>query len=214
MNTYMNTSKNIVLSDVDGTIVRGSLVLNHACDLHDKGIVDFGDAVEQWRSDPKNEHNITRLAEMYRVGIAGKNIHDLDVDGYIENIVSNDSNFYSTLNRLIDYRDADHRVVLISGSPHFLVGAFANHFGFDYAASQYHHEDGYFTGDCDGMFSAKAKRAYLENFGLDKYSNIVAFGDTCSDEPLFDSAHYSVLVEPNTYTRDALGHLVDEMVFD
>lgn len=213
MNTF-TTKKKIAISDVDGTIVRGSLVLNHACDIHDKGIANFGDLADKWRNDPKNEINITALAESYRESISGKDVHDLDVDGFINSITSNPTNFYSTLGRLVKYRAKGNPVVLISGSPSFLVGELAQKFDFDFAASDYtQNDDGTFTGDCIGMFSSNAKRDYLDKFGISQYDDVIAFGDTCSDEPLFDSAHYSVLVEPNVETKVKLEHKVHEIIF-
>jgi len=203
----------IVVSDVDGTIVKKSLVLNHASTLHDKGVIDLGDLPDMWRSDMKNEDLITELASNYRKQIIGKNTEQLLVDEYIAEVVSNDENFYSILDRLVEFKNNGVKVVLISGSPSYLVDKFADHYGFKSAGSRYITDSkGFFTGKVEGMFNGDAKRKYLTTLGLNRYADIFAFGDTQSDSPLFESASYSVLVEPNEETKTALGGMVQEIV--
>lgn len=205
--------KNIVVSDVDGTIVKGSLILNHAVDLHDHKILDFGILSDLWKSFPKNENLITALAEKYRELIIGKNLKDLLVDDYIKRILSHPENFYSTLDRLIDFKNNGYRIVLVSGSPSYLVQRLAENFGFDYMGSNYLVDDrNTFTGNCVGMFTSQAKKEFLKTLGLHHYNRIIAFGDTLSDTPLFDEADYSVLVEPNIETHKKLSHLVQEVI--
>ena len=177
-------SNRIVVSDVDGTIVRRSLVLNHAAKLHEEGIIDFGELPSQWQADPKNEGLITQLAELYRDSLTGLTLDGLGIDAYIQDVVI--ENFYSTLARLLELRKSGAQVFLISGSPSFLVERFAAHFGFQGIGSEYVMDEfGRFTGECIGMFSSKAKEASLKLLGLEKYDEVLAFGDTESDRPLF-----------------------------
>ena len=56
-------TKRIILSDVDGTILRGSLVLDHACSLHERGLVDLGEHPAKYQADQKDEANIVALAD-------------------------------------------------------------------------------------------------------------------------------------------------------
>jgi HAD superfamily phosphoserine phosphatase-like hydrolase len=205
--------KQVVLSDVDGTVVRGSLVLQHAISLHETGIINLGDLPAIWRSEMKNEHNITNLAVAYQQAITGMKISDLNVEGFIDSICENSANFYSSLARLVALKQSGAEVVLVSGSPDFLVGNFGNRFGFSHAASKYITDStGILTGMIDGMFSAPAKRAYVSSLNLTSYRDIFAFGDTSSDVPLFEAASYSVLVDPNEETRLSLGATVNEIV--
>lgn len=207
--------KKIVVSDVDGTIVRRSLVLNHATKLHEEGIIDFGELPSQWQADPKNEGLITQLAERYRDSLTGLTLDALGVDAYIQDVVIDPQNFYSTLARLLELRKSGAQVLLISGSPSFLVERFAAHFGFQGIGSEYVMDEfGRFTGECVGMFSSKAKEASLKSLGLEKYDKVLAFGDTESDRPLFNNAHYSVLVEPTKATHEALATVVNEVIYD
>lgn len=206
--------KRIVVSDVDGTIVKMSLVLGHAVMLHDEGICDFGTLPARWKADMKNEDLISSLAEAYREQIVGKSTDDLLVDEYIASVVSDESNFYSILGRLERQRDKGNPVVLISGSPSFLVDRFAAHFDFFSEGSEYLVDSaGNFTGKVIGLFNGDAKRKHMNTMKLSKYSQVLAFGDTLSDVPLFEKASYSVLVEPTDETAAALSQTVNEVVF-
>lgn len=206
------STNRIVLSDVDGTIVRDSLVLKHAIYLENSGIIDLDGLGDKWLNDSKNEELISDLAVKYREEILGKSLDELMVDDYLESITSDGSNFYDTLRRLRDLRGEGSEVVLISGSPSYLVDRFANKYGFKSSASRYHFVENAFNGDVDGMFASASKKAYVESLGLGNYSEVIAFGDTMSDKPLFDVANYSVLVDPTDKTREGLAGKVQEIV--
>lgn len=203
----------MTVSDVDGTLVKGSLVLGHAVSLHREGVLNLGSLPDQWMESQKDEKVISALAEAYRKSIVGFTAKDLGVDEYVSNLVKNSENFYSTLDRLRTLQSGGSEVLLISGSPAFLVERFGQHYGFDSVGSDYLTDNqNRFTGECRGMFSGDAKREYLSGLDLSKFAEIFAFGDTQSDAPLFESASYSVLVEPSVETHRALGHTVDEIV--
>lgn len=202
-----------VLSDVDGTILQGSLVLEHAVSLHEQEKIHLGDLPGKWLADKKNETYISGLAEAYRDAIIGFRVDELGIDTFLDHLCENDNSFYSSMNRLLDYRNDGSPVTLISGSPHFLVEKFAQRYGFDGVGSDYHtNVDGTLNGNIDGMFGADAKRAYVANMQLQKDRPIHAYGDTPSDAPLFEAASYSVLVAPNTDTRSALESTVHEIL--
>lgn len=205
--------KKLVLSDVDGTIVRGSLVLNHACVLAEAGVIGGLEIALAWKADPKNEDLITALAEHYRAGVVGMTVEDLKVDEFIDSILADKGNFYSTMDRLLQFKDEGYDVILVSGSPTYLVKALASHFGFYGVGSSYLTDDaGRFTGECVGMFSASMKREYVSGLNLAQNSEIIAFGDTASDVALFEVASHSVLVEPSEITMTAIGEKVNEVV--
>lgn len=205
----------IALSDVDGTIIKGSLVLRHACLLHDSNILDLGDLPDRWRRDQKNETLIQALAEAYREAIIGKTEADIMADEYVKFIANNPANFYTTLYRLRLMRSRGTRVVLVSGSPSFLVDKLGAHFGFDTAATRYLTDpQGRFTGEYHGMFTSESKRAYLKGLHLERYPSVVAFGDTRSDVPLLECANWRILVDPNADTHAAVSHMVNEIVHD
>lgn len=208
-----STRKSIILSDVDGTLVKGSLVLQHATTLHEREIINLGNLPGMWAADRKNEDLITELAIAYQKSITGMRIEDLGVEEFVDSICADSNNFYSALQRLIALKKIGAEVHLVSGSPDFLVKSFADRFGFNTAASRYYVNDsGHLSGKLDGMFNAPAKREFVSTLDLSSYNEVFAFGDTSSDVPLFEASSYSVLVAPNQFTREAIGATVTEIV--
>lgn len=200
--------KRIIISDVDGTLVRGSLVLRHACFLHDEGIIDLADLPSRWLAEQKNESLISPLAEAYREAITGMTKEDVKAREFVQGLVSDPSNFYAALGMLNEHRADGDDVRLISGSPSYLLTPFARAFGFKSKGSLYERDDqGRFTGRVRGMFNAKAKAAYVRSLRLADYAHVTAYGDTMSDKPLFDAAHYSILVDPSEVTLAGVGRV-------
>jgi HAD superfamily phosphoserine phosphatase-like hydrolase len=202
----------IVLSDVDGTLVRGSLANDHAAWLHEKGVIDLGDLPARWHADPKNEERLTELAVAYGKAISGKTLKELRVREFMDETMSDESKFYSSLNQLKEARAAGHDVILISGSPQYLVGDFAKRFGFTAVGSNYHQDRHHrFNGRITGMFGAKSKQSVIEKLELERYETVVAYGDTESDRPLLEVAHHSVLIDPTAETLSRYDH-IDEIL--
>jgi HAD superfamily phosphoserine phosphatase-like hydrolase len=208
-------TKRIILSDVDGTITRGSLVLDHATMLHNAGVIDLGDLPARWNVDRKNEAIIHLLAEAYRDQISGFTLGDLQIVDFVDSVVADDTNFYDTLGRLKKASSEGDAVLLISCSPNYLVRKFAKAYGFQGIGSYYRETvEGKLTGEVDGLFNANAKRIKVASLKIrDSYDQVHAYGDTMSDEPLFDAADYSVLVQPTKETLDAIGHKVHELMY-
>lgn len=205
----------IALSDVDGTIVRGSLVLDHACSIHEQGIVDLGDLPEAWKADPKNETKIVALAEAYKSSLIGKRQSELGVPKYLDALFDNEDKFYSTLDKLKALQADGAEIHLISGSPSFLVGPFARRLGMRHAGSLYNRtKPGHFTGKVRLMAVGSAKRDYINSIKLNRFSEVHAFGDTSSDAPLFDVAHHSTLVDPSTHTESFFAGKVHSIIRD
>jgi len=193
----------LILSDVDGTLVKGSLVLNHACALHDKGVIDLGDLPEKWKADMKNEVIIQELAETYRDKIIGLHLKDLETKEFIDEVVSDSNNFYSSIDEIRTMKRGGAEVILISGSPQYLVGELAKKFGFKGIGSDYQTDrTGHLNGKVVGMFFAEAKeKVVAESIDLNEHRvQIHAYGDTSSDKPLFDKAHHKVIVDPTSET--------------
>jgi len=205
----------IALSDVDGTIVRGSLVLDHACSIHEQGIVDLGDLPEIWKADQKNEEKIVALAEAYREALVGKRQSELGISKFLDRLFADDSKFYSTLEKLKELQSDGAEVHLISGSPSFLVGPFARRLKMRHAGSLYNRtRPGHFTGKVRLMAIGSAKRDYVTSLGVGRFGEVYAFGDTASDAPLFEVAHHSTLVDPSKHTETMLAGKVQTIVRD
>lgn len=210
-----NSMKKIALSDVDGTIVRGSLVLDHACSIHKQGIIDLGDLPEIWKNDQKSEEKIVALAEAYREALVGKRQSELGVSKFLDALFADQSKFYSTLDKLKVLKAQGADIHLISGSPSFLVGPFARRLGMHHAGSLYSRtRPGLFTGKVRLMAIGSAKRDYVASLNVNNYSEVYAFGDTSSDAPLFDVAHHSTLVDPSEHTETLFAGKVTSIIRD
>jgi HAD superfamily phosphoserine phosphatase-like hydrolase len=195
--------KRIVLTDVDGTIIRSSFVLTNAADLHDSGDVDLGEAPNDWRQDMKNEDKVTQLAINYQQSIVGQDVAFVRAKDTVKKIMASRENFYSTLDQLIEYKQKGYEVVLITGSPDFLVKPFADKFGFKYCSSVYHKDEtGKFTGEITLMAGSKAKKKAIDGLNIDDYDEIIGIGDTASDIPILEVAHQKILVDPTQETLD------------
>lgn len=195
-------AKQAVLSDVDGTLTRGSLVLDHAIYLHDAKKIDLGDLPQKWRKNPKDEKLIVELAVKYRDEILGMKEEDLKLDEFLDEYEGKDNQFYSTMNQLKEFKRQGWEVQLISGSPNFLVQKFAERNGFFGKGSDYKtDENGRLNGKIDGMFGGEAKKGFIEKLGLKRFERVLAFGDTASDQPLFENSHHSTLVDPSEETE-------------
>lgn len=201
INVATHLASKIVLSDVDGTLVRGSLANDHAVWMHNRGIVDLGDLPARWLADPKNEELITALAEANLKAIAGKSLKELRVSEFMDEMMQTDNKFYSSLAKLVQARREGNEVVLISGSPQYLINDFAKRFGFKGVGSTYHMDHARkFNGRITGMFGADSKRRYVKKLQIERFDLIDAYGDTASDKPLLEVATHSVLVDPTQET--------------
>lgn len=201
----------LIFSDVDGTLIDGSLVLNHACWLHENGDIDLGNLPEKWKNDIKNETIMSELAQGYQKAITGLTEEELRVNDYLETVFAEVA-FYDSISHLEEARDKGDEVVLVTGSSHFLAEPFAERMGFSVYSSKYLMKDGRLSGDVIPMFTAAAKREVVGSFDKNKYSVVVAYGDTASDLPLFEASDFGILVDPNSETRSTLAGKINAIV--
>lgn len=196
----------IVLSDLDGTLIRSSLVLENAAELHDSGEIDLGETPNLWRADRKNEDLIVELATKYQQAIVGRGEEFVNGLATVNRLLANNENFYTTLTELIEHRRQGTRVVLITGSPDFLVKHLAGAFGFEYRSSQYgKDENGLFNGTIDLLMASGAEKTKaIRDLRLQEYQTVIGMGDTASDGPILAASHHSTLVEPTQHTLDML----------
>jgi len=195
-------TKQLFITDMDGTLTKGSIVLEHAGFLIEKGLIKDDGSYQAWNVDRKNEKLIVAVAENYRKEITGKTIDELHVDEFIQSALENESNWYSTLKNLQRERKQGHDVVIISGSSNFLVQGVAKALGFVGVGTWYYtDEQGRLTGEVNGMFGFEAKDKWIkENLDLENYVMVTGLGDTASDFAIFAHSDYSILVEPTKET--------------
>lgn len=205
--------KKIIFTDVDGTLTRKSLVLSHAGFLIEKGIIKDDGSYRAWSQDMKNESLIVAVAENYRSQITGLKESDMQAQTFIIDFYLKGDNWYNTLSMLTKMQNQGCEVSLITGSSDFLVKHLADILECDYHATQYlKDENGCFTGEIIGMFSETQKDECIQNnYSLEEYGEVEAWGDTASDYGLFKHASRKVLVDP---TFETLKTLSQKMIVD
>ena len=209
--------KKLILTDVDGTLTKKSIVLSHAGFLiENKVIVDDG-SYQAWVQDMKNERLITSVAENYRSQIAGLKESDMDAQIFIAKFFGKTENWYSTLRTLKERQSEGFEICLVTGSSDFLIKHLADILDCDYHATEYlKDENGCFTGEVIGMFSENQKDDCIQwNVNVNEYSHVEAWGDTSSDYGLFKHADYTILVDPSKETLIKIindGVKIDEVI--
>ena len=111
----------LVLFDMDGTLTKGSILLDHAGFLIEKGYIQDDGSYEAWLLDRKNERLITNLARSYQAQISGMTIDDMHAEEFITSELADKNKWYSTLVVLKKERDNGSDVWIISGSADYLV---------------------------------------------------------------------------------------------
>lgn len=205
--------KKLILTDVDGTLTKKSIVLSHAGYLIEQGIIKDDGSYKAWSQDMKNESLIIAVAENYRSQIIGLKESDMQAQAFITKFFNESDNWYSTLDKIKEKQKDGYEVCLITGSSDFLIKHLANILQCDYHATKYlKDENDCFNGELIGMFSENQKdNCVKSNFNLDEYEEIEAWGDTASDYGLFKHATYKMLVDP---TFQTLKTLAQKMTID
>ena len=211
----MTNKQTLFLTDMDGTLTKGSVVLDHAGFLIEKGLIKDDGSFQAWKQDVKNEKLVVAVAENYRHELTGKTVEELQVKEFVTEYLEKDV-WYTTLLNLITAKEQGHRVVIISGSSDFLVQEVASQLGFEGVGSHYITDnEERLTGDVIGMFGLEAKDKWItENIDKSEYTHLVGLGDTSSDYGIFKHCSYNVLVEPTSETMEFMltkGALVNEI---
>lgn len=205
--------KKLILTDVDGTLTKKSIVLSHAGFLIENKVIADDGSYQAWVQDMKNEHLITSVAENYRSQIVGMKESDMKAKEFIENFCKTKENWYSLYNDLVVIktneaikRKEEADIILITGSADFLIKHLASFLNVKYHATRYlKDENDCFTGEVIGMFSENQKDDCIQwNVNINEYSDIEAWGDTSSDYGLFKHADYTILVDPTRQTLETL----------
>ena len=197
--------KKLILTDVDGTLTKKSIVLSHAGFLIENKVIDDDGSYQAWVQDMKNEHLITSVAENYRSQIVGLKESDMKAKEFIENFCKTKENWYSLFEK-VECEKKETEIVLITGSADFLIKHLADFLQVGYYATKYlKDENDCFTGEVIGMFSENQKDDCIQwNVNINEYSHIEAWGDTSSDYGLFKHADYTILVDPTKQTLETL----------
>jgi len=203
-------TKNIAaFFDIDGTIHRNSLLIEHFKMLVKYEYIDImswegkvKEKFSKWETRTGNyDDYLEELVEAYVEAL--KNFKKKDMDFIAKRVIELKGNrvYKYTRDRLEYHIGKGHKVIIISGSPDFLVGKMAEKYGVkDYRGSEYIvNQNGVFTGEVKPMWDAKNKKKAIAEF-CDKYdidlSKSYAYGDTTGDLTMFKKAGNAIAINP------------------
>ncbi|MBF4692987.1 HAD-IB family hydrolase [Fusibacter ferrireducens] len=195
--------------DIDGTLYRNSLMIEHFKKLVKYEVVDPGlwhtsvkDAFIEWRKRVgEYEDYMLELVDIYYEALKGRRAADLE---FISNQVitlNGDIVYKYTRNRILWHQRQGHKVFFISGSPSFLVGKMAQKYqidgfrGTDYLVD----EKGRFTGEVIPMWDSISKNKAIDDFVREyniDLSQSYAYGDTNGDLSMLTRVGHPVAINP------------------
>ena len=195
--------------DIDGTIHRNSLLIEHFKLLLKYEYIN----VMSWEGKVKEKFSrwenrtgdyddyLEELVEIYVEAL--KNFSKADMDFLAKRVIElkGDKVYKYTRDRLLYHTKSGHEVIIISGSPDFLVSKMAERYGVeDYRASIYEvDENGIFTGNVIPMWDAKSKQKAITDF-CKKYDidlkKSYAYGDTTGDLTMFKNVGNAIAINP------------------
>lgn len=202
--------KNIgVFFDIDGTLYRDSLMVEHFKRLIKYEIIDPAiwhnsakDAFHDWDMRQGNYDNyLSKVSQIYLDSMKGLNRDYMD---FISNQVINlkgDRVYRFTRDRINWHKNQGHIVIFISGSPDYLVSKMAEKYGVtDYCGTEYTvDEKNNFTGEIIQMWDSNSKYEAILNF-VKKYDinldESYAYGDTNGDLSMLKLVGKPIAINP------------------
>ncbi len=196
--------------DIDGTIFRNSLMIEHFQKLISFEVID----PEIWYTKVKKvylewekrygdfEEYLEILAGVYLQELKG--VDRSYIDYIAEHVIkSNGDMVYKySRNQIEWHKKQGHNVFFISGSPDFLVSKMAEKYGAtEYRGSLYKVDDkNRFTGEIVKMWDSVSKQKELNNL-IEKYDvdlvSSYAYGDTTGDFSMLKMIGNPVAINPN-----------------
>lgn len=215
--------KNIgVFFDIDGTLYRDSLMVEHFKSLIKYEVIDplvwhtiAKNTFHDWDMRQGNYDNyLNEVSHIYLSSMKGLNRNHID---FISNQVINskgDRVYRFTRDRINWHKTEGHIVIFISGSPDYLVSKMADKYGVcDYRGTEYKvDENNNFTGEIVQMWDSDSKYAAIMEF-VEKYnidlSKSYAYGDTNGDFSMLQLVGNPIAINP---ARELLRNIRNDRV--
>ncbi|SCI32669.1 MULTISPECIES: HAD family hydrolase [unclassified Romboutsia] len=207
--------------DIDGTLYRDSLMVEHFKKLIRYDIIDqkawFEHARDTFMDWDKRQGNyddyLEEICDLYVDSLIGldKTCIDFTSDQVIK--LKSDRVYKYTRSRIQWHLEQGHKVIFISGSPNFLVEKMANKYdATDFIGSDYVFENGFFSGTVIPMWDSVSKNTAIDNF-IKKYNidleKSYAYGDTNGDINMLRRVGNPIAINP---TKELLTHLSNDKV--
>lgn len=195
----------VAFFDIDGTIYRDSLMVEHFRMLLDFDLITSEkhatQAYKDWyKRQGDYEDYLEAVSAVYVDEL--KNLTKTDVEFTGKYVIKKKSDrvYKFTRSMLQKHKEQGHLVIFISGSPDFLVKNMAKKYGADdFKASQYLYEGETFTGKVLPMWDSVSKNGAIDYF-VDKYDidleNSFAYGDTNGDFTMLKRVGNPVAINP------------------
>lgn len=195
--------------DVDGTIYRDSLLIEHFKKLIKYEIMpkdayssDIKKAFQLWENRQGDyEVYLGEICNLYRDYLVG--VKESDILFAVEKVMQLESDrlYTYTRDRIKWHLSKGHVVIFISGSPDYLVSEMAKKFNIhDYAGSIYVMANNAFTGEIKPMWDHENKNAMMDKM-TEKYdidlSKSYAYGDTNGDITMLRKVGNPIAVNPS-----------------
>ena len=205
----MKTPTKIAIFDIDGTIFRSSLLVELSRALVGIGVFPHAATQEITKEylawlDRKGTYKayIDKMVEIYVKYIKGKKFDS--VKHIAEEVISyqKDRAYRYTRKLIKQLKRQDYMLVAISGSPSYIVEAYAKAIGFDlFFGSELEIKNGIFTGKVVNVDSAldKAKiiKSLIKTYPSINLKKSLAVGDTESDVPMLSLVGQPIAFNPN-----------------
>lgn len=203
--------------DIDGTIFRNSLMIEHFKKLINFEVIDpeiwytkIKKVYDEWEKRYGDfEQYLETLAGVYLDKLKGVN------KSYIEFIadhvinVNGDMVYKYSRNQIEWHKKQGHKVFFISGSPDFLVSKMAEKYGAtEFRGTLYKvDEDNKFTGEIVRMWDSESKKRVLRELIL-KYDvdldSSFAYGDTTGDLSMLRMMGNPIAINPNRLLLESI----------
>ena len=198
-----------VFFDIDGTLYRDSLMIEHFKRLMKYEVIDpitwhivVRGAFHDWDMRQGNYDNyLTQVAKIYLQTMKGLNKDYMD---YISDQIicsKGDRVYRFTRDRINWHKSQGHIVIFISGSPDYLVSKMARKYEVaDYRGTEYKiDENNNFTGEIVQMWDSDSKHIAIMEF-VEKYDidlqNSYAYGDTMGDYSMLKLVGNPIAINP------------------
>ncbi len=195
--------------DVDGTLYRDSLMIEHFKKLIKYEVLDpiiwHGKAKETFENWDKRhgdyEDYLMEISRIYINSMKGLNKDYLD---FITNQViklKGERVYRFTRDRILWHHKHDHLVFFISGAPNFLLSKMAEKYNVKYfkGTEYYLDKDNNFTGEINQMWDSASKNKAIMNFVVQydiDMEKSFAYGDTHGDFDMLKIVGHPVAINP------------------
>lgn len=196
--------------DIDGTLVRESILIKHFKKLVKYGIIDQ----QYWINTIKPKYEaferrhgdfddyLDEVSSVYKDEIVG--LHKSLIEFTAQQVINEGGEmvYRYTRDRIRWHKDQGHKVFFISGSPDFLVSKLAKIYDITgYKGTEYLFDDqGIFTGNIIQMWDSESKQRQFnlisKEYGID-LSKSYAYGDTNGDFSMLKTMGHGVAINPS-----------------